>query len=97
MNWGPNDYESDSTPVINIVTLPRITLKPTRKITSPDYQHGFSDVDDARIVGISGVVSPTTTPRVLGGKLGGKTGTGQEKTGRHSRRNKSRNEFILLN
>ncbi len=51
---------------INIETLPRITPKSTRKITSPDYPHDFTDVDDARIVGISGVVSPTPPPRVLG-------------------------------
>ncbi|CAK3661177.1 conserved hypothetical protein [Vibrio crassostreae] len=46
MNWGPNDYEPSFSPVINIVTLPRITPKSTRKITSPDYPHDFSDVDD---------------------------------------------------
>ncbi|MFA0537470.1 hypothetical protein AB4518_13790, partial [Vibrio sp. 10N.222.54.E8] len=41
-----NDYEPSFSPVINIVTLPRITLKSTSKITSPDYPHDFSDVDD---------------------------------------------------
>ncbi|WP_210498896.1 hypothetical protein, partial [Vibrio crassostreae] len=46
MNWGPNDYEPSFSPVINIVTLPRITLKSTSKITSPDYPQDFSDVDD---------------------------------------------------
>ncbi|MEZ9657483.1 hypothetical protein AB4277_22810 [Vibrio splendidus] len=46
LNWGPNDYEPSFSPVINIVTLPRITLKSTSKITSPDYPHEFSDVDD---------------------------------------------------
>ena len=50
LNWGPNDYESDSTPVINIVTLPRITLKSTRKITSPDYPHEFTEDDDGSSV-----------------------------------------------
>ena len=46
MNWGPNDYEPSFSPVINIVTLPRITPKSTSKITSPDYPHEFTDVDD---------------------------------------------------
>ncbi len=46
LNWGPNDYEPSFSPVINIVTLPRITPKSTSKITSPDYPHEFSDVDD---------------------------------------------------
>ncbi|MEZ9448883.1 hypothetical protein AB4184_15625, partial [Vibrio splendidus] len=43
---GPNDYEPSFSPVINIVTLPRITPKSTSKITSPDYPQDFSDVDD---------------------------------------------------
>ncbi|PTP62697.1 hypothetical protein CWO01_10625 [Vibrio splendidus] len=66
MNWGPNDYEPSFSPVINIVTLPRITPKSTSKITSPDYPQDFSDVDDG----------------VMGLKLSGKTGTVQEKIGR---------------
>ncbi|WP_102542161.1 hypothetical protein, partial [Vibrio lentus] len=53
MNWGPNDYEPSFSPVINIVTLPRITLKSTSKITSPDYPHDFSDVDD-EVDGVDG-------------------------------------------
>ena len=31
---------------INIETLPRITPKSTSKITSPDYAHDFTDIDD---------------------------------------------------
>ena len=46
LNWGPNDYEPSCSPVFNIVTLPRITSKSTSKITSPDYPHDFTDVDD---------------------------------------------------
>nr|EGQ9114491.1 hypothetical protein [Vibrio parahaemolyticus] len=33
---------------INIETLPRITPKSTSKITSPDYPHEFTDVDDGK-------------------------------------------------
>ncbi|OBT28359.1 hypothetical protein A9263_19215 [Vibrio cyclitrophicus] len=51
LNWGPNDYEPSLSPVINIVTPPRITPKSTSKITSPDYPHEFSDVAD----GVDGV------------------------------------------
>ncbi|MFW1066172.1 hypothetical protein ACEV86_14190, partial [Vibrio parahaemolyticus] len=33
---------------INIETLLRITPKSTSKITSPDYPHDFTDVDDGK-------------------------------------------------
>jgi len=37
---------AQSSRAINIETLPRITPKSTSKITSPDYPHDFTDVDD---------------------------------------------------
>ncbi|MFA0539668.1 hypothetical protein AB4518_25290, partial [Vibrio sp. 10N.222.54.E8] len=59
-------------------TLPRITPKSTSKITSPDYPHDFTDVDDGADGG--NLVRRRRRGNVV--KLGGKTGTGQEKTGR---------------
>ncbi len=41
-----SEGQQQLTRTINIETLPRITPKSTSKITSPDYLHDFTDVDD---------------------------------------------------
>ncbi|CAK2713185.1 hypothetical protein VCRA2133E348_170079 [Vibrio crassostreae] len=74
LNWGPNDYEPSFSPVINIVTLPRITPKSTSKITSPDYPHEFTDVDDG-VDEDDGGNLVRRRRRGYGGKVGGKDRT----------------------
>ncbi len=78
---------------INIETLPRITPISTSKITSPDYPHDFTDVDD-------GDCWPRLVRRRRRGNVEncvGKTGTVPEKTGKTPSRIKLKIEFILLN
>ncbi|CAE6883830.1 hypothetical protein [Vibrio sp. B1FLJ16] len=63
---------------INIKTQPRITPKSTSKITSPYYQHDFTDVDDAQMwLGFY-----VDDDEGTGVSLTGKTGAVPEKTGR---------------